>query len=59
LDFVEFLAARQVQPGWTVGRRRAAIAKTTGSLASTHTSSDVFAARKQEEKTQEECLWNP
>jgi hypothetical protein len=59
LDFVEFLVARQARPGWTVKQRRAAVAKTMGSLANTHTSSEAFAAQKREEKAQEERRWNP
>ncbi len=54
LDFVEFLVSRQARTTWTVEKRQAIVAKTMGGLADTHTSSDAFAGRKQEEKAKEE-----
>lgn len=57
LDFVEFLASRQSQTPWTVEERQAVVAWTMGCLRMTHTSSEAFAQRKQEEKAHEECRW--
>ncbi|HEV8711248.1 MAG TPA: DUF2281 domain-containing protein [Candidatus Binatia bacterium] len=54
LDFVEFLVSRQARTPWTVEQRRTVVAKTMGCLSDTHTSSDAFAGRKQEEKAKEE-----
>jgi len=59
LDFVEFLVARQARTTWTIEKRRAIVAKTMGCLVETHTSSDTFAGRKQEEKAKEERRWKP
>ncbi len=57
LDFVEFLVSRQPQTTWTVEQRREIVAKTMGCLRHTHTSSQAFAQRKQEEKAKEERRW--
>jgi Protein of unknown function (DUF2281) len=57
LDFVEFLVSRQSRPTWTVELRREIVASTMGSLRDTHTSSEAFARRKQDEKTREERRW--
>jgi len=57
LDFVEFLVSRQLQTTWTVEQRREIVAKTMGCLGHTHTSSQAFAQRKQEEKAKEERRW--
>jgi hypothetical protein len=59
LDFVEFLVSRQARTSWTVEKRRAVVAKTMGCLAGTHTSSEAFAQRKQQEKAKEERRWKP
>jgi len=59
LDFVEFLVSRQTRISWTVEQRRMVVAKTMGCLSDTHTSSDSFARRKQEEKAKEERRWKP
>ena len=57
LDFVEFLVSRQSRPTWTVEHRREIVGSTIGSLRDTHTSSEAFARRKQDEKTREERRW--
>jgi hypothetical protein len=57
LDFVEFLVSRQPQTTWTVEQRREIVAKTMGCLRHTHTSSQAFAQRKQEDKAKEERRW--
>ena len=57
LDFVEFLASRQVRSSWTVEQRREVVARTMGCLRQTHTSSEAFAGRKQDEKAHEERRW--
>jgi hypothetical protein len=57
LDFIEFLVSRQPYTGWTVEQRREIVARTMGCLRHTHTSSQAFAQRKQEEKAQEERRW--
>jgi hypothetical protein len=57
LDFVEFLVSRQPCTTWTVEKRREIVAKTMGCLRHTHTSSQAFAQRKQEEKAKEERRW--
>jgi hypothetical protein len=59
LDFVEFLVSRQARTTWTVEKRQAIVTRTMGCLVETHTSSDAFAGRKQEEKTKEERRWKP
>ena len=57
LNFVEFLASRQPQTTWTVEQRQEIVARTMGCLRHTHTSSQAFAQRKQEEKAKEERRW--
>jgi len=57
LDFVEFLVSRQSHMTWTVEQRREIVARTMGCLRHTHTSSQAFAQRKQEEKAKEERRW--
>ena len=57
LDFVEFLASRQPHTTWTAEQRREIVARTMGCLHHTHTSSQAFAQRKQEEKAKEERRW--
>jgi hypothetical protein len=57
LDFVEFLASRQPQTTWTVEQRQEIVARTMECLHHTHTSSQAFAQRKQEEKAKEERRW--
>ena len=57
LDFVEFLASRQVRSSWTVEQRREVVAHTMGCLRQTRTSSEAFAGRKQDEKAHEERRW--
>ena len=59
LDFIEFLASRQMPVTWTVEERRTVVSKTLGCLAHTRTSSDSFAEHKQEEKAKEERRWQP
>jgi len=54
LDFVEFLVSRQARTTWTVEKRKATVTRTMGCLVKTHTGSDAFARRKQEEKAKEE-----
>ena len=57
LDFIEFLVSRQPHTAWTVEQRRDIVARTMGCLRHTHTSSEAFAQRKQEEKAKEERRW--
>jgi len=57
LDFVEFLASRQLQTPWTVEERQAVVARTMGCLRTTRTSNEAFAQRKQEGKAHEERRW--
>jgi hypothetical protein len=57
LEFVEFLISRQSHTTWTVEQRREIVARTMGCLRHTHTSSQAFAQRKQEEKAKEERRW--
>jgi hypothetical protein len=57
LDFIEFLVSRQPHTAWTVEQRREIVARTMGCLRHTHTSSEAFAQRKQEEKAKEERRW--
>ncbi|HEY5864189.1 MAG TPA: DUF2281 domain-containing protein [Candidatus Tectomicrobia bacterium] len=57
LDFVEFLVSRQSSTTWTVEKRREIVARTMGCLRHTHTSSQAFAQRKQEDKAKEERWW--
>ena len=57
LDFVEFLISRQWHMSWTVEKRQEAVARTMGCLRHTHTSSEAFARRKQDEKAHEERRW--
>jgi ABC-type cobalamin/Fe3+-siderophores transport system ATPase subunit len=57
LEFVEFLISRQPHTTWTVEQRREIVARTMGCLRHTHTSSQAFAQRKQEEKAKEERRW--
>jgi hypothetical protein len=57
LDFVEFLTSRQARKVWTLGERQSIVAKTMGCFVDSHTSSEVFAERKREEKAKEECRW--
>jgi Protein of unknown function (DUF2281) len=57
LDFVEFLVSRQWHTSWTVEKRQEAVARTMGCLSQTHTSSEAFARRKQDEKVHEERRW--
>ena len=57
LDFAEFLVSRQPPTTWTVEQRREIVARTMGCLRHTHTSSQAFAQRKQEEKAKEERRW--
>jgi Protein of unknown function (DUF2281) len=57
LDFIEFLVSRQPHTTWTVEQRREIVARTMGCLRHTHTSSEAFAQRKQEEKAKEERRW--
>jgi Protein of unknown function (DUF2281) len=57
LDFIEFLVSRQPRTAWTAEQRREIVARTMGCLRHTHTSSQAFAQRKQEEKAKEERRW--
>jgi uncharacterized protein DUF2281 len=57
LDFVKFLVSRQSHMTWTVEKRREIVARTMGCLRHTHTSSQAFAQRKQEDKAKEERRW--
>jgi hypothetical protein len=57
LDFVAFLVSRQSQTTWTVEKRREIVARTMGCLRHTHTSSQILAQRKQEDKAKEERRW--
>ena len=57
LDFVEFLVSRQPHTVWTVEQLQEIVAKTMVCLRHTHTSSQAFAQRKQEEKAKEERRW--
>jgi hypothetical protein len=57
LDFVVFLVSRQPPTTWTVEKRREIVARTMGCLRHTHTSSQVFAQRKQDDKAKEERRW--
>jgi hypothetical protein len=57
LDFVEFIRSRLAREVWTVDERQRVIARTMGCLAATHTSSELFAQRKKEEKAKEERRW--
>ena len=57
LDFIEFLVSGQPHTAWTVEQRREIVARTMGCLRHTHTSSQAFAQRKQEEKAKEERRW--
>jgi hypothetical protein len=57
LDFIEFLVSRQPHTMWTVEQRREIVARTMGCLRHTHTSSQAFAQRKQQEKAKEERRW--
>ena len=57
LNFVEFLVSRQLSVSWTVEKRQGTVANTMGSLSHTHTSSEAFSQRKQEEKAREERRW--
>ncbi len=57
LEFVERLLAQQIAAAWTVEHRWEIVARTMGSLRSTHTSSEAFAHRKQEDKAREERRW--
>jgi hypothetical protein len=57
LDFIEFLVSRQPHAAWTLEQRREIVARTMGCLRHTHTSSEAFAQRKQEEKAKEERRW--
>ena len=59
LDFVEFLVSRQSSTSWTVQKRQEVVARTTGSLRDTRTSSEAFSQRKRDEKAQEERRWKP
>jgi hypothetical protein len=55
LDFVEFLVSRQSRPTWTVEPHREVVDRTMGDVRKTHTSSEAFAQRTQEEKAREGC----
>jgi hypothetical protein len=57
LDFVEFLISRQMRISWTVEERQEVVAATMGCLSHTHTSSEAFSRRKQDEKTHEDRQW--
>jgi len=57
LDFVEFLVSRQSSTSWTVQKRQEVVTRTMGSLRDTHTSSEAFSQRKQDEKAREERRW--
>jgi len=59
LDFIEFLVSCQAPTTWTVEQRREIVAKTMGCLTDTHTNSETFAQRKQEEKIKEQRRWQP